>query len=314
MQDYSLYQYLIDREGPMPVHLVGVRTQERFRLYLAGVMILAVCMFLIGLTLYFPFQIFALLAGLQDRPQLFDRLYSLMLLGSSILAMLWVLRLHGRDLMSVIAPGRGLDYGMFGRSALCFAFSFTPIILLSAYFGALTVRAPGWDLLIGLPVLLILTLFQASAEEIFCRGYLAQGFQIVTRNAGTAALAVALIFLLLHGTGDWQAEWGRKTAILTMSLAASYLVWRMGRLEPAMGLHFANNALVHGFLSQPAEGTPGITSYATDRLQSPPMDLGTALGTLLAFAAVASSYWFLGLQSGYIEHGWRHRGGVEEEE
>lgn len=314
MQGYSFYQYLIDREGPMPLHLVGVRTEERFRLYLAGVALMVVIFFMAAFALSLPFQIVALLADLQDRPPLFMRLYNLMLLGVSILAMQWILRLHGRDLMSVIAPGRSLDYGMFARSALCFTVAFMPLLVLQAYFNPIVLKPVGLDLLLGLPVLLILTLFQASAEEIFCRGYLAQGFQIVTRNAGTAALAVALIFLLLHRTGDWQDEWGRKAAILTMSLAASYLVWRVGRLEPAMGLHFANNALVYSFLGQPSDGLPGIAGTAIDRPVAAPMDLEGALATLLALAAVASSYWFLGLHSGYIEHGWRHRGEVGEEE
>lgn len=297
-------------ESVVPVHLLGVVRGDGFRPYLAGFVALMILVVLGGYAAITLSDLFATFAGVDRHSPLLRNLRNLLALGCAILFMQWVLGWQGRDLMSVIAPGRRLDGGMFLRSAATYAAAFAPMILISAYYGQINVGSLSLSLLLMLPVLVVLFIFQASAEEIVFRGYMAQGLQVLLGNAALAALPVAIFFLVLHDSGGWNVGWEQKAMFLAMSLGLSYLTWRTGRLEAAMGVHFAHNLLVTLFLARPQSGLPSVSGFEETVGFQPP-DPDRLLGVLLMQGAVASSYWFLGLFSGFVEQGWR--GGEERE-
>lgn len=298
-------------ESAVPVHLLGVHLGVGFRPYLVGFVALCLLVVLGGYAAITLSDLFATFTGAERNSPMLRDLRNLLALGCAILFMQWVLSWQGRSLMSVIAPGRRLDGGMFLRSAATYAAAFAPIILISAYYGHIDAGALSFSLLLTLPVLMVLFIFQASAEEIVFRGYMAQGLQVLLGNAALAALPVALFFLVLHDSGNWNVGWEQKAMFLAMSLGLSYLTWRTGRLEAAMGVHFAHNLLVTIFLARPDSGLPSVSGFQESVGFQPP-DPDRLLGVLLMQGAVASSYWFLGLFSGFVEQGWRAGKGRDE--
>jgi membrane protease YdiL (CAAX protease family) len=210
-------------ESAVPVHLLGVHLGVGFRPYLVGFVALCLLVVLGGYAAITLSDLFATFTGAERNSPMLRDLRNLLALGCAILFMQWVLSWQGRSLMSVIAPGRRLDGGMFLRSAATYAAAFAPIILISAYYGHIDAGALSFSLLLTLPVLMVLFIFQASAEEIVFRGYMAQGLQVLLGNAALAALPVALFFLVLHDSGNWNVGWEQKAMFLAMSLGLSYL-------------------------------------------------------------------------------------------
>nr|WP_279308259.1 CPBP family intramembrane metalloprotease [Niveispirillum sp. BGYR6] len=148
---------------------------------------------------------------------------------------------------------------------------------------------------------------QTAAEEAFCRGYLAQAFQILCRNAALAAIPIAVIFATLHV--NYPLE--KRVTLLGFSLFASYLTWRFGRLEAAMGFHFAHNMLISVFANK-GPGFPSLGGQAA-KAASPIMDKAALLGLAATLAITMLLYWLLGIKTGFIEHGWRRRSKISTE-
>jgi membrane protease YdiL (CAAX protease family) len=296
------YQNFIQQNSNTPIHKLAMEMKLSIGHYVGGFFILLFLHFFIILVLGVLGGTYHLSSnGTLESPitPWLREIGKLLLLGFGLLALHWTLRLQGRDLMSVIAPGKRLDGGMWWRAALVYGLCLSPLMLLSLLDDEAPVTMPSATTLLWLPAMLPAFALQTAAEEAFCRGYLAQGFQVLFRNTAVAALAVAVIFSLLHGWNGGERQvlyWG-------LSLFASYLTWRFGRLEAAMGMHFAHNILVTLFMTG-GKGLPGMSEKmqpdAITTFPIPDMLMG-ALGLICPFLL----YWLLGIRSGFIEHGWR---------
>lgn len=109
----------------------------------------------------------------------------------------------------------------------------------------LEVKAYSWWLLAGL---LLVTPFQAAAEEYLLRG-------VLLRTAGSwfaservafmvGAVVSSLLFMLLHGASDpWLNGF-----YFAMGMLLSWLAWRTGGLEASIAVHTVNNMLGLGLL------------------------------------------------------------------
>jgi membrane protease YdiL (CAAX protease family) len=100
--------------------------------------------------------------------------------------------------------------------------------------------------LILLPLAMVLTPIQTSAEELLFRGYLLQGLGLLTRHPLILILLNSLLFALPHfGNPEMQrgAVW---LALYYFSLGAflTLITLRDNRLELALGMHAANNLFV----------------------------------------------------------------------
>lgn len=296
------YQNFIQHHPNTPVHKLATEMKLSVGHHAGGSFIFLFIYFFISIALGIFGSIYHLSSiGTPEGPitPWLREIGKLSLLGFSLLALHWTLRLQGRDLMSVIAPGKRLDGGMWLRAVLIYGFCLSPLMLLSAFDDDIQVTMPSVTTLLWLPAMLPAFALQTAAEEAFCRGYLAQGFQVLFRNAAVAALPVAVIFSLLHGWNGGERQvfyWG-------VSLFASYLTWRFGRLEAAMGVHFAHNILVATFMSG-GEGLPVLV----ERMEPDETVTLPILAMLLAALILAGLfllYWLLGIRTGFIEHGWR---------
>lgn len=111
---------------------------------------------------------------------------------------------------------------------------------------------------------LVLTPIQTTAEELFFRGYLAQGASLISRNFLFLVVASGVLFVLPH-----LANPGLVLSVALYHFGfGAFFAWvslRDGTLELAIGAHAANNlfgAVVLGFEGS-ALNTPAL--FYTDR-------------------------------------------------
>jgi len=198
--------------------------------------------------------------------------------------------LHGRPFFSLINPLAGrFQWRRFFLSAGLW-------LLLSALSDiVLSLLQPGnyvfvFETACLLPFLLVAVLlipFQAGAEELFFRGYLTQAFGLAG-GLWLAWLVPSLMFGLLHGANPEVGAYG---ALLTLplyigtGLLLGWITLRSESLEPALGLHIANNLYSTVLVTFPSSALP---SPALFRIQN-----YEPLTTLVVFAALSFIYLLL---------------------
>jgi uncharacterized protein len=169
-----------------------------------------------------------------------------MMLAGLAVAVKWI---HGRPLMSLVAPDLRVDWGRVGRAAAAW------LVLGAAMALAEHLLFPGryylsYDAERFYPFLvavLLLTPLQAASEELVFRGYLMQGMGLITRRPWVIAAASSIVFTAPHLWNPEAVQHG--VAIMAanyfaigMLLATATL--RDGRLELAIGLHAINNVFL----------------------------------------------------------------------
>ncbi len=213
--------------------------------YVLGVSTIAFFWIVLG---YVPYM--ALLgSGLEPTPMLefvAVNLSIFMMLAGLVVAVKWI---HGRPLMSLVAPDLRLDWRRVGRGAAAW------LVIGAVMALAEHVLFPGRYYLSYnaerfypfLVAVLLLTPLQSAAEELVFRGYLMQGLGLLTRRPLAVAVASSIIFTLPHLMNPEVGEYG--VAIMAanyfaigMLLATATL--RDGRLELAIGLHAINNVFL----------------------------------------------------------------------
>lgn len=135
-----------------------------------------------------------------------------------------------------------------------------------------------------LPVALILTPIQTSAEEFLFRSYFLQGLGLLIRQPVGLAIAVSLPFALIHFSNP-EMERGALWIGLTYFALAMFLALitlRDDRLELALGVHAANNLFIVLLVNTPdsALRSPSII------LQTVPTDPRVTLLALLLMIGV----------------------------
>jgi membrane protease YdiL (CAAX protease family) len=297
-EDDSRYQEFLICHPASPMHLLGVRLGLKFTDYLGG-FIVFLCLSVLALIMAICLgAIIVGVIGPAARASVIA-LIGLVLTGSLLITLHGSLRLQGRNLMSVIAPGQHLHGAMFLRSALVYMLCMTVVSAPQALMGNLHIGLPSLSQWLWLPALVVGFAGQTAAEEAVCRGYLAQAFQILCRNAALAAVPVALIFAALHLNFPLEKRMG----LIGFSLFASYLTWQFGRLEATIGVHFAHNMFIT-VLAKKAPGFPSLRETAANATL-PSLDLSSVLAFLVTLLLTALLYWLLGVRTGFIEQGWR---------
>lgn len=132
--------------------------------------------------------------------------------------------------------------------------------------------------LMFLPVVLVLTSIQTTAEELLFRGYLLQGTALWTRNIVVLALLNGVLFGVPHFLNP---ELGAGFVLVApyyvaFGALAAALAIRAGSLELIIGAHAANNlfgALIYG--------------YATSALSTDPLFVQKALNPMWVLPGLA---------------------------
>lgn len=173
--------------------------------------------------------------------------------------------INSRSFKTVINGGRPVRWGRIFTSALVW------LALSGAYLYFSIKDDPSnfminntSNTLITLAVVSILLIpFQAAFEEVLFRGYLMQGFAILTRNRWMPILITSILFGLMHSFNPEIAEYGFLTMMpqyILFGLVFAIPVMLDGGIEVAIGAHAANNAFLSIFLTAKASAlqTPAL--------------------------------------------------------
>jgi hypothetical protein len=174
--------------------------------------------------------------------------------------------LHGRSLLSVLSAH---DRFQWRTALLSFSVYAGAMVLVSGASTVLGLRPESvlvFDLWRWLPffaLVLLLTPFQALAEEAFVRGYLFQGVASVTSSVVLRIAIPAVLFTVMHSAnGDFSAG-GLWAFLIFLGFGAYFglLTVRTSGVEAATGAHTANNIFAFSVATSSGSGMPFATIF-----------------------------------------------------
>jgi len=197
--------------------------------------------------------------------------------------------LHGRPAGTLIGPAQRLNWGRIGRAMLVWAgMSVAAVIAEVLWKGLSSYRLNVDNFLSNLAIIFIyvfLIPIQATAEEVFFRGYLLQATGRLTRNWVVLGVINSLFFMLPHLANPEVGNAGVLLAGLNWLASGMFytlLTLRSGSLDYAIGAHVINNVLGATFIGYPGGALGEIALVMTKEL-----DATFGLVTFVVAAAIA---------------------------
>ena len=183
--------------------------------------------------------------------------------------------LHQRRMITLVTPNEQVRWKRIFQGfglyfLLTFVISFVGIVLSPSEY-QLTFKPS--QFLVFLPIALVITPIQTTAEELFFRGYLMQGIGLKTRSLLIPILGSSVLFMLPHLLNP-------EVKLNFFLMALFYLLFGIflavitvkdNSLELAMGVHAANNLFVVLILNYSNSALPSpsiITASRFDPLSS----------------------------------------------
>jgi len=198
--------------------------------------------------------------------------------------------LHQRRMITLVTPNEQVRWKrIFQGFGLYFLLTF-----VISYVGGLVLSPSEYQLtfkpsqfLVFLPIALVITPIQTTAEELFFRGYLMQGIGLKTRSLLIPIMGSSVLFMLPHLLNP-------EVKLNFFLMALFYLLFGIffavitvkdNSLELAMGVHAANNLFV-----------ALIVNYSNSALPSPSIITASRfdpLSSLICFIVVAVIFCFV---------------------
>jgi len=177
----------------------------------------------------------------------------------------WSKILKGAGLWGGILAIFTLISYIYNSNSLCFNLNLVPFIYL-------------------LIISLLVFPLQSSFEEIFFRGYLMQGFGLLSKKPIVPLILTSVIFGLAHFYNGTTLEMSITIVVsaLILGLMLGIIVLGENGLETAMGVHIANNMFIAVFLNSPDSGLGNLPSLFT----SPSSNSFSGIPLLIAMAAL----------------------------
>jgi len=144
----------------------------------------------------------------------------------------------------------------------------------------------------GFLLVLCLLVFpiQASLEELVFRGYLMQGFSLLTKKPWIPLLVTSIIFSLMHywnGTGNVALAIVISTFIIGFMLGIIAL--GDNGIETAIGIHIGNNLYVALIFNSADSGLPNVPSLVTSQPTDP--FAGIPFMVVMALLTIVILFW-----------------------
>lgn len=157
--------------------------------------------------------------------------------------------IHGRPVMSLIAPDLRVDWRRVGRAAAVWLVisAIMAVVEHLLYPGRYYLSYNAERFYPFLVAVLLLTPLQATAEELVFRGYLMQGLGLLTRRPLLIAVASSFAFMLPHLMNPEVERYGMlimAANYFAIGMVLAVTTLRDGRLELAIGLHAVNNVFL----------------------------------------------------------------------
>jgi len=203
---------------------------------------------------------------------LFNPMLILIMVGVSygIFALLFYLCfrfIHKRNFISLINTRKNINWVRILKGAGLWAGILGIYTLISLVFndGTLSFNFKLVPFLYLLILSLLVFPIQASFEEIFFRGYLMQGFGLITKKPVVPLILTTLIFGLIHFYNGTDLNMSISIVLSAMILGLMFGIIVLGEngLETAMGAHIANNMFVALILNSSDSGLGGLPSLFT---------------------------------------------------
>ncbi len=147
----------------------------------------------------------------------------------------------------------------------------------------------------GFIILLVLCLLavpiQASFEEILFRGYLMQGFSLLSKKPWVPLLITSIIFGLVHFFNGTSFVVDISIVLSTFIIGMMLGVIALGDngIETAMGVHIGNNLYVFLIYNSVDSGLPGLPSMVTAQSADP--FAGLPLLIVAALITITILFW-----------------------
>jgi len=197
--------------------------------------------------------------------------------------------LHGRPAGTLIGPAQRLNWGRIGRGMLVWVgLTVAAVIAEILWKGLSSYRLNIDNFLSNLPIIFVYVLLipiQATAEEVFFRGYLLQATGRLTRNWVVLSLVNGALFTLPHLSNPEVETAGAVLAGLNWLASGIFftaITLRSGSLDYAIGAHVINNVLGATLIGYPGGALGEIALVMTKEL-----DAAFGLVTFVVAAVIA---------------------------
>lgn len=190
--------------------------------------------------------------------------------------LLVVIGLHRRPFRTLISADSSVNFKRLLRGFLVWFLISTILIpvdyLLNSQNYVFSFNPGQWFLL--LPLALVLTPLQTSAEEFFFRGYLLQGLGLLTRQRFVLIIVSSLLFAVPHFVNPEMQRGAVWLALLYFAFGVflTVITLKDNRLELALGVHAANN-LRFLFISTKDSALPAPAIWILNDPGDPRLDL-----------------------------------------
>ena len=197
--------------------------------------------------------------------------------------------IHRRRFLSLVTPSRSLDLRrLFQGLAVWFGLVVLFALLEATLYPGRYVLTLNLRTYIPFVFLaLILIPIQTSAEELFFRAYLLQGFGLRNRNIWTLSFLSGFIFMLPHLLNPEAKLNYLLMGLSYFSIGAllAYITLRDGSLELALGVHAANNLFTVLFANAVVTALPSPSMFTVMKLDVVYLTV-TTLAACLVFALI----------------------------
>jgi uncharacterized protein len=211
----------------------------------------------------------------------------------ALLFYLCIRLIHKKKFMSLINTGKNIKWKRIIKGAGLWTgiMAFFTIMSLIFQHGDVTYNFNLSSFLILIVLSILIFPLQASFEEIFFRGYLMQGFRLISKKPVVPLVLTALIFGSIHfynGTSLLTSLTIVISAVI-LGLMLGIIVLGENGLETAMGVHIANNMFVAIILNSSDSGMSNLPSLITAQTTDPYS--GIPLLILMAGILILIIFW-----------------------
>jgi membrane protease YdiL (CAAX protease family) len=201
--------------------------------------------------------------------------------------------IHKKQFISLINIGRNINMNRIFKGAGLWGVIMTLFTLASIIYnkGSLSFHFDPVPFLYLLIISLLVFPLQASFEEIFFRGYLMQGFGLLSKRPVVPLILTTLIFGLIHFYNGSNLEMSITIVLsaLILGLMLGIIVLGENGLETAMGAHIANNMFVALFLNSSDSGLGNLPSLITSSSYNPYSEILLLMG--MAVLMITILFW-----------------------
>lgn len=202
---------------------------------------------------------------------------------------LWIAMrfIHRRPLKTLITPDQTIRWRRMVQGFGLYFLLYTVVSFVSAVLTGRDIQLtvlPG-QFLVFLPVALVMTPIQTTAEELLFRGYLMQGLGLKLRHPIGPILGSALLFMLPHLLNPEVAAGLLPMALLYFAIGVflAFITVKDNRLELAIGVHAANNLFVVLILNYTNSALPSPSLFTAAEINP--------LSSLISFGVVAGVFY-----------------------